>query len=192
MKKRDDQWGPGIGPVPGPGPEFVPPGPAEESIEERQPDAAEPVSMTTVRRIEYIGRLHHMAFRSVLAEDALPPAQVQALKVIIHSPGMSQRELSDRLRIQRATTTVMLQKMEKAGYIDRRADPMDQRIYRIYPTEAALAMEEQDRKLVDSYFARVIAGIDEAELDTLNQLLARLGTNLRSVIQNQQESPTKE
>ena len=69
-------------------------------------------NMIAVRRIELISRLHRMAFRSILREDGLPPAQAGAIRDIIREPGLSQRELADRLHIQRATATVMLQKMD--------------------------------------------------------------------------------
>ena len=106
MKSRDEEWGPGpdFGPPPHPGEKMT--------IEEQAPPEDEPMSFRLLRRIEYTGRIHHMAFRSILQEDGLPPAQASALRFIIRFPGMSQRELADRLHIQRATVTVMLQKMD--------------------------------------------------------------------------------
>ena len=50
----------------------------------------------------------------------------------------SQRELADDLRIERATVTVTLQKLERGGFIRREADPDDQRVMRIYPTEKGI------------------------------------------------------
>ena len=102
MKSRDEEWGPG--------PDFGPPPPPgkEMPIEEQTPPEDEPMSFRLMRRIEYTGRIHHMAFRSILREDGLPPAQASAWRFIIRFPGMIQRELADRLHIQRATVTVML------------------------------------------------------------------------------------
>lgn len=133
-----------------------------------------------------------MAFRSVLQEDGLPPAQASALRIIIHTPGMSQRELADRLHIQRATVTVMLQKMERAGYVDRRPDPMDQRISRIYPTEAAVQLDEEDRRAVDGYFGRVFQDFTSQELQQMDEMLSRLGRNIRGIIASGPEIPSKE
>lgn len=80
MKSRDEEWGPGtdFGPPPPPGKEMP--------IEEQTPPEDEPTSFRLMRRIEYTGRIHHMAFRSILQEDGLPPAQASALRFIIRFP----------------------------------------------------------------------------------------------------------
>lgn len=135
-----------------------------------------------IRRIELLGRLHHMAFRTLFREDGLPPAQAGAMKVIIRCPGMSQRELADKLHIQRATATVMLQKMEKAGYIDRRSDQDDQRISRIYPTKLAKTIDAENQKNVNAYFARCFSGISPEAFDTMAAAMTRLGDNIREIL----------
>ena len=191
MKHRDDEWHPDIGPDGhGRGPSAPPI--QHDAVDDDHAPEGEPQSFAAMRRIEFIGRLHHMTFSSILATGGLSPAQSNALKAIIHNPGMSQRQLGDELHIQRATTTVMLQKMEKAGYIDRRPDPVDQRVYRIYPTESAIAMEEETHKDVDNYFATCFDGFTQSDFDKLNELLARLGTNIRSVSAGPDKFPPKE
>ena len=185
MKQRDEEWERG--------PEFGPPPPmGKEPPLEEEPHEDEPMNFRLMRRIEYTGRIHHMAFRSVLQEDGLPPAQAGALRIIIHTPGMSQRELADRLHIQRATVTVMLQKMERAGYVDRRPDPMDQRISRIYPTQAAVQLDEEERRSVDGYFGQVFQNFTPQELQQMNEMLERLGRNIRGIIESGAEPPSKE
>lgn len=104
------------------------------------------------------------------------------MKVIIRVPGLSQRELADKLHIQRATATVMLKKMEKAGYVDRRPDQEDQRIFRIYPTEQALLVEAENEKTVSAYFARCFAGFSKEEFAAMEKALTKLGENLREII----------
>lgn len=175
MKHREDEWAPL--------PEFEKDQAPRDPIS--TPEAMEePESFTALRRIEYIGRIHHMAFGTVLEQGKLPPAQVGALKVIIRSPGMSQRELADALHIQRATVTVMLQKMEKAGYIDRRPDQVDQRVSRIYPTEIALEFDQENKKAVDAYFDRCFQGFKPEDYDMLEQILTRLGGNIRAILED--------
>ena len=149
-------------------------------------------NMIAVRRIELISRLHRMAFRSILREDGLPPAQAGAIRDIIREPGLSQRELADRLHIQRATATVMLQKMEKAGYIDRRPDLEDQRISRIYPTEKAVAIDAENQKNVNAYFDRCFSGVEQSDFQVMIQCLEALGANLRQILNEHPEFPGKE
>lgn len=186
MKARDEEWHPG--------PDFGPPPPPgrEMPIEEQEAPKDEPTSFRLMRRIEYTGRIHHMAFRSILQEDGLPPAQASALRFIIRTPGMSQRELADQLHIQRATVTVMLQKMERAGYVDRRPDPMDQRISRIYPTEMAIAQDEEGKRSIDGYFADVFQGFSTEEQQLMDNMLTRLGANIRGILEATPDRQSKE
>jgi DNA-binding MarR family transcriptional regulator len=117
---------------------------------------------------------------------------MNALKSILRAPGMSQRELADALHIQRATATVMLQKMEKSGYIDRRPDQDDQRIYRIYPTEAAKVLDEESKKAVDNYFSACFRDFTPEELQKLDAVLTKLGKNIQAVIELGLDAPDKE
>ncbi len=142
----------------------------------------DPPEFAAIRRIEFLSRLHHMAFRAVLQGDGFSPAQAGAMRMVIRFPGMSQRELADKLHIQRATATVMLQKMEKSGYIDRRADQADQRISRIYPTQSAKAIDAESQKAVDAYFTRCFSGVSQEDFETMQNVLQRLGDNLREIL----------
>ena len=167
-------------------PDPRPPFDSDEPLEEESPE------FRAIRRIELLGRLHHMAFRSLFRGDGLPPAQAGAMKVIIRHPGLSQRELADKLHIQRATATVMLQKMEKAGYIDRRPDQEDQRISRIYPTEMAKTIDAENQKNVNAYFSRCISGISQADFDTMLSALGQMVANLQEILAENPEPSSKE
>ncbi len=186
MKHREDGWErePGFEPRPDPCENI--PNPETEHF------ADEPETFTALRHVEYIGRIHHMAFSSVLHKSSLPPAQMGAMKFIIRTPGMSQRELADALHIQRATVTVMLQKMEKAGYIDRLPDPVDQRVSRIYPTQMAIQQDSENNKAVEAYFAACFRDFQPEEFDELERILRKLGSNIRTVLEERPEQASKE
>lgn len=169
MKHREDDWAP----------DFVQPkSPCDPMPEEVEPVEGEPESFQTMRRIEYVSRLHHMAFKSRLQDVGIPPAQMGALRTITRFPGMSQRELADKLHIQRATATVMLQKMEKAGLIRRENDLEDQRISRIYPSDYALSVDEENRKSVEAYFDQCFQDVTQEEVTLLLDILSRLGKRI--------------
>ncbi len=182
MKQQEQRWEP-VEPFEAPRPEPRPP--FQELPPEENEDSPQ---FAAIRRIELLSRLHHMAFRSLFQPEGLPPAQAGAMKVIIHFPGMSQRELADKLHIQRATATVMLQKMERSGYIDRRPDPGDQRISRIYPTDYAKAVDAENLKKVSAYFERCFAGMSQKQFDQMLEGLTVLGNNLRDILDENSQS----
>jgi DNA-binding MarR family transcriptional regulator len=177
MKHPEDDWG-GHPPM-----EPLPPF-AEEEARLRE----DPPELAAIRRIELLGRLHHMAFGSQIRQNGLPPAQAGAMRDIIQYPGLSQRELADKLHIQRATATVMLQKMEKSGYIQRLPDQDDQRISRIYPTDLARSVDAEQQKTVNAYFARCFAGISQEEFAAMETALEKLGDNLREILRETPET----
>lgn len=174
--------------------EMPPPALDPEQAFEKDADSPEDESpeMTAIRKIEILSRLHHMAFRTLFRKDGLPPAQAGAMRVIVRCPGMSQRELADRLHIQRATATVMLQKMEKAGVIHRRPDPEDQRISRIYPTEAAILQDAETKKAVAAYFERCFTGISPETIHLLDEAMTRIGRNLGEILRENPDPMSKE
>ena len=191
MKHPEDDWSrdPHFPKAP-PEPMPIYDGPPEDCPEEcREDDTPE---FAAIRRIELLGRLHHMAFRTLFRKDGLPPAQAGAMKVVIRFPGLSQRELADKLHIQRATATVMLQKMEKAGYIDRRPDQDDQRISRIYPTALSLTIDGENQKTVSAYFLRCFEGVSPQEFEILEKALTRVTENLRDILSENPDPNSKE
>ena len=187
MKKPEEDWEklPPFDVRP-PHPEHHPPFEVEEDAEEDIPE------FSAIRTIELLGRLHHMAFRTLFLQDGLPPAQAGAMRMVIRFPGLSQRELADKLHIQRATATVMLQKMEKAGYIDRRPDKGDQRIFRIYPTALAESVDMENRKNVVAYFTRCFSGVPPEEFAVMVKCLTQLGKNLKGILNENTETLGKE
>lgn len=193
MKKPEADWerdplrfdaGPHVRDLPDPKADHPPP--EEEVAREESPEAS------AIHRIELLGRMHHMAFSTLFQDSGLPPAQAGAMNLVIRFPGLSQRELADKLHIQRATATVMLQKMEKAGYVDRLPDREDQRISRIYPTDMARSIDAETQKNVNAYFVRCFAGVSPEHFDIMMSAMERLGKNLRDIIQENPESPVKE
>ena len=62
---------------------------------------------------------------------------------------MSQREIAEHLRIKPPTVNVTVQRLEKAGFLFRKADEKDQRVSRIYLTEKGKQAKERGMKRVE-------------------------------------------
>lgn len=184
MKHPEDDWGHG--------PHFGRPREPDVPFDAEPAGEGDSPEFAAIRHIELLVRMHHMAFRCLFQENGLPPAQAGAMRIINRCPGLSQRELADKLHIQRATATVMLQKMEKSGHIDRRPDLGDQRISRIYPTPMAKAMEEENQKKVSAYFTRCFDRVSPEELAALRSVMEKLGDNLRAILQETPDPIHKE
>lgn len=114
-----------------------------------------------------IERKKRKVMQAIFARDGIHPAQGFCIKTIRKHEGLSQRELADYLHIERATATVMLQKMERAGLIERRADPDDMRITRIYLTPRAIEADDHTDEACEAFISSCFEGLNEEQRTAL-------------------------
>jgi DNA-binding MarR family transcriptional regulator len=80
-------------------------------------------------------------YRNRLAPLGLTYPQYLVLVVLWESGGSTVKGLADRLRLDSATLTPLLKRMEKAGLVTRTRDSVDQRVVNITLTERAREIE---------------------------------------------------
>jgi len=92
--------------------------------------------------------------------------------------GMIQSDIAQQLSVQGATITDILQRMEEAGLVSRRRDPEDNRLVRVYLTDAGRDKErfiiEQFLKLEDTIFT----DFKDSERAQLRKYLTRVLKNM--------------
>jgi DNA-binding MarR family transcriptional regulator len=103
------------------------------------------------------------------------------LRVLWEQEGLTHTELSRRLQVQPATITKMLQRMEKAGFVVRKHDPDDQRVSRVYLTQAGRAVREDVQQVWRKLEEEAFAGFTEEESVLLRQFFLRIRANLIEV-----------
>jgi DNA-binding MarR family transcriptional regulator len=72
----------------------------------------------------------------------ITPSQWSILAVLWQREGIPQVELQQKLRLEGATVTGILQRMEKAGLIQRQVDKADKRAMLVYVTEHGKSLED--------------------------------------------------
>ena len=104
-----------------------------------------------------VSKLHRSRAHHLLESLGLYRGQPHVLRALWEREGMTHGELAAQLQVQPATITKMIQRMEKAGFVARRPDPKDQRVSRVYLTEAGhevqSKVEQVWRTLEDETFA---------------------------------------
>lgn len=124
-------------------------------------------------------RLMRRDFERRSRSSGLTRAQWAVLAYLARSEGTSQAALADTLEIEPITLVRLLDRLESAGWVERRPDPTDRRVRRLYLTETA-------RPLMDGPFQEFAAatreaalgGLGEAERRQLIDLLMKVRTNL--------------
>ena len=118
-----------------------------------------PIKSTTGYMLAQACKFHRQRAEALLNEIGLHVGQEMLLSGLWEKEGLTQTELADYVMIQPATVTNMLQRLERAGIVERRPDPEDQRISRVYATRKGRgleqAVEEQWGKLEQESFAGV-------------------------------------
>ena len=112
--------------------------------------------------------------REKLAPYEVTPTQYAVLKVLWEQDGRSAAELTARLLIDSATITGVVDRLEAARLLERRADREDRRIQRLYLTEAGLSLRAPLDAAMDALNAEV-AELLGAEGPALWSGLRRLG-----------------
>jgi DNA-binding MarR family transcriptional regulator len=82
------------------------------------------------------------------------------------------------MRVQPATITKMIRRMEKTGFVERRQDPNDQRISRVYLTDAGRAVQEDVRQVWHTLEKEAFADFSQEDRALLRRFFRQIRENL--------------
>ena len=128
-----------------------------------------------------ICRLKHARIHTLLEALGLYRGQPSVLQALWEQEGLMHTEMARRLQVQPATITKMLQRMEKAGFVERRPDPDDQRVSRVYLTEAGWAVRADVQQVWRQLEEEAFAGLTLEERTLLRRFFVHIRENLMSV-----------
>lgn len=132
-----------------------------------------------------ISRLEHARAHELLEELGLYRGQHRILRALWGQDGLTHTELGRHAHVRPSTISTTIQRMEKAGLVERRHDAEDQRVSRVYLTEAGRALqggvEQAWRRLEDEMFD----GLTLEERVLLRRLFLEMRENLMRVTQRE-------
>ncbi|AKF94263.1 MarR family transcriptional regulator [Brevibacillus laterosporus] len=111
-------------------------------------------------------------------EVGIYPGQLPVLFLLKNKNGRVQKELVTKMKVKAATVTVMLNRMEKSGLIERQPDPDDLRASRVYLTELGKEKLEQIEKVIKEIEKKCFEGFREEEKILLRRFLTHMHRNL--------------
>lgn len=109
------------------------------------------------------------------------PGQLPVLKLVSEREGISPRALADAIHIKPPTVTVTVQRLEKAGLVYKKADPVDQRVSRIYLTEKGKDIQKEIIHLIDENERILTRDFSGEELEQLRSFFERMVKNLQQM-----------
>jgi len=130
-----------------------------------------------------VSRLHRQRAHELLDKLGLYRGQPPVLFALWEQDGLTHRELAEQLEITPATMTRMIQRMEKAGFVQRQPDASDQRLSRVYLTDAGRTVRVELESVWQRMDVECFNGFSDEERVVLRGFLLRLRANLSQVIQ---------
>ena len=127
-------------------------------------------------------RLHHARAHTLLEELGLYRGQPRMLFALWEQEGATHGELAARLHVRPATITKMIARMEKAGFVERRSDPEDQRVSRVYLTDAGRSIRDRVEQVWRTLEGEIFEGFSVEERSLLRRLFLQMRDNLERVV----------
>ncbi len=123
--------------------------------------------------------IFNRVLREALARHDISFSQFQHLWQLWKSEGLAQVELSRRIGIETASSTAVIDQLEKRGLIRRERDTADRRRINVTLTPAGRALERPLTERVIGVNALARKGLSKAEVGVLFDIVERVIGNLR-------------
>jgi DNA-binding MarR family transcriptional regulator len=104
----------------------------------------------------------------------LTPADAGILRLLGIEAGLSQQELAARLKIHPSRLVAILDNLEKRGFVERRANPEDRRLYSLHLTRPGGEVLQKIGSVARKHQDALLACISPEERDTLAALLLKV------------------
>ncbi len=125
-------------------------------------------------RLSKVVRKVTKAYREEIASYGLTHGQFFIMVAIMEEEGLLPSELADKTAQDRSTTTGLLDRLEKDGWIQRKADKKDRRSLRIFLTPEARKHREPVLKLFKETNRTYLNRFTQQEWDQMQSFLNRL------------------
>jgi len=126
-----------------------------------------------------ICRLHHGRAHTLLEGIGLYRGQPPLLTILHQEEGLTHGDLAARMAVTPPTMTKMIQRMERAGFVRRQPDAGDQRVSRVYLTDAGRAVRSEMLTVLGALEAEAFAGFTPKELDQMRHFFLQIRDNLK-------------
>lgn len=130
------------------------------------------------RLISIVARYHSYCLGKSLSKYNLGKGEYKCLIQIYKNEGICQEDIADILKIDKFRVAKSIKLLIEKGYIYKVKDDEDKRKHKVYPTDKALEIKEDFKKILDYNSNIMVGGFSKEERENLNKLLIKMGENL--------------
>lgn len=137
-----------------------------------------PKLTTSLELVRWIGWAQRKAAEDWVRARELSFEQSFVLGYLVREPGAIQRELAEITRTSAASVSSLLQGLERRGLVERRSEPGNERVKRVFATPAGAGLIAGFDVAMAAADETILAPLDEAERATLQALLRKITAEL--------------
>ncbi len=125
-----------------------------------------------------VSRSMRRAFKERIEGSSLTLAQSRALVHISRQEGIRQVDLAEVLEVQPITLARLIDQLARAGVVERRLDPADRRVFRLFLTPAAAPQLTAIHQVADAIRDQALRNLTALEAEMIQQALRKMRDNL--------------
>jgi DNA-binding MarR family transcriptional regulator len=114
-----------------------------------------------------------------LAHLEIGPRTLPFYLYISHNEGLSQKELMERLFVDKTRTTKAVNHLEKSGYVERRSIEQDLRVKGVFLTEAGHKVLPEVERILKNLDGLLSDDLSENDIDNFIHMLEAFGSAVR-------------
>jgi len=119
-------------------------------------------------------QVNHEAKRR-LAPYGVTAVQYALLDVLWETDGQSGAALGERLLLDGATITGLIDRLAQAGFVERRPHPTDRRVNHVYLTGKGRAAQQDLDREIEALAADLLEPLSRADAQRFQAILLRMG-----------------
>lgn len=125
-----------------------------------------------------LSRLYGRVFDRRAAHLGLTRVQWRALKRIHQAEGITQTALADLMDMEPIAVGRVIDRLQKAGFVERRSDPNDRRVWRLHLSSQSTQIMDAIEQVSAGVREDSVAGVEPNELQIALKVLSQIRETL--------------
>lgn len=139
------------------------------------------------RLISILHRQARVYFHRKLEPYGLGHGQMPVLMHLFHNEGITQHEISDHFYLDKGSTSSLISSLEKNGFIQKKQDEEDKRVFKLYVTDKTKECMPEFRVIFQRWTNVLLAGFTEEEEEKAFELLNRMIDNTQNYMKGEEQ-----
>jgi len=139
-----------------------------------------------------VSRLRRVMFDRIVRELGTSRSQWWVLAFLSRDDGAPQTSLAAQLDVGKVALGGLIDRLEEAGMVERRPDPVDRRVKRVFLTKEGKRLVSQNKELDRRVNETTLIGVSLEDFETTMRTLEKMKSNLLVALGNSPDSENEQ